>query len=317
MSAEKPAYRIQIVGGCAPEELLLLQSQVRLRQKNWGIVDNSDANVIIYNLDDEAGQIAWSRRDPNEAGIAHVAFATGTTPEDAKFSLDRSLRSIQLISLFDEVEQGASESSPAFLPESRLLGLLQSISGDVPVAIGLGGPPGIIVVPDSFAGFSAEWDSMFDLARTPAESIRCEFITAADMEKLVGELGLVQRSLEELVWFAALVGSEGQPLSELDVRQRVQLKQLPGFSRLYHRPTHVRIGVMMKYHPLLLDEIARRASAPIPDVIDLYNACICMDFIEVVEAAPPPPKRKEVSAERSGLFKRILSRLSQVERATG
>lgn len=317
MTSGSLPYRLRIVGKCRPDELFLLRSRIDARDERWAIVEERgfDANVFLYNLDHVAGQIAWGRRDDNASDTAHVAFSAGPAPDEAKVSIGKPLRGFQVETMLDEVEAalsgndapeqsaapkkpkaapiqpiGASARQPENSPDasanapsnlSSLLHLLRSASGNEPMSIGLDTSAAILVSPGLGTAYSIDWGEMSSLARAAAATINCQSVSSADMEREARDRNLFRRRLDELLWFAALEGSEGHPLQEVEMDRRMQLKALPDFGRLYHRPTHVRIGVMMKYHALLPQEVAQRARASLPDVIDFYNACVCLDLLQV------------------------------------
>lgn len=346
-------YRLKVIGKCGPDEMFLLRARIGTRKDKWMMDDDGsvDANAILYNLDDRAGQAAWDARITAGSKIAQIAFRAGPPPEEAEFSITKPLRGFQVETLLDEVEaklggQGAPARAAVSAPRAaapktantkaaaptpppppakpaaasatgptgatNLLQLLRNATDSEPMAISLSAAPALLVSPKVGMGYSVEWGDLTALAHAPTSEIRWETVSSADMERQARESGLRRRRMDELLWFAALEGSEGQPLDEMDMAKRMQLKALPDFGRLYHRPTHVRIGVMMKYHALLPEEVAQRARASLPDVIDFYNACICLDLLEESEEAKPR-KSKQVSAERAGLFRRIMTRLTSQE----
>jgi hypothetical protein len=338
MGEMKPSFRVCTAGEYRSDELVLLKAQINFRGEHWAFAETGDANVIFCDLDSEAGRAAWAGLDSDESRTAKVAATGGLPPGDAHYAVERPLRTVKLIALFDQIESTFGKSSRASKTAKRsagstpkaeewevsssesdalLLGILKSLSGRDTVAISLGGPPDIIVSPKARTSFSLDWAALSDLARSPAEAIRCESITPQEMEAVARERGLVPRQLKELIWFAALEGSQGRPLPNSGMSRRVRLGRLPDLARLHHSPTHVRIGVMMTHRAATLEEIAQRARAPLADVIDFYNACVSLNLVKAATGSAPARPARQVSAEKLGLFQRILTRLSQPGEAVG
>lgn len=332
MTDLRQTSRVRVIGGCDPDELLLLRTQIGRLPGMWSIVESADANLVLCNLDTESGQAAWTAHDEDDRTVAYVALFTGPAPSEARFSIERPLRALALTEVLQRARGelqpaegreprkivisslSARASTPSDVPslgdhdpEDLLLGLLRSLSGNDPIAIGPTDTPAIILRPDAGVAWSEDWQNLIALARTPKSDIRYETIRWPEFGEDPSR-ALVDRRLDELMWFAALEGSQGRPLRELKIDQGIRLKAFPDFQRLYRRPVHVRIAYVMSRGWLRVEQIAEAARASVFEVTGLCNGCACLDLLEFNATAA---LHSGVPRKRSQLFQRIFDRLAQ------
>jgi hypothetical protein len=92
--------------------------------------------------------------------------------------------------------------------------------------------------------------------------------------------GLVARPLSELMWFATLSASNGQLLQGCHADVAVRLKEMPDFSRFYHRGYDLVLADFLLKKRADLPTAAQATGIPLPHVFEFYNACVVVGLIE-------------------------------------
>lgn len=91
---------------------------------------------------------------------------------------------------------------------------------------------------------------------------------------------LEKRPLDELLWYAALVASDGRLWQGCHAETPVSLKVCPDFSRLFHRECDPVLATSLLEGSASLTAVAEKAHVPLAHVFEFYNACTVLDLIE-------------------------------------
>ena len=122
----------------------------------------------------------------------------------------------------------------------------------------------------------------------------------ADQRQYYGPSAL--KPLARLVWFGALLASQGRLVGGLDDSERFRLSKWPQTEREF--PKHFRIATAMMKGPATLAEIAEASNVPLTDVTDFVNASLATGFAEPYREPEPEPE----PTKSGGLFGRLRGR---------
>jgi len=93
-------------------------------------------------------------------------------------------------------------------------------------------------------------------------------------------------ALNELVWFAVLIGSRGCLSGNIPPTETVLLKQLPEYMRLeYYGREYKELADCMSSNALSLFDIRAKTGKSLFEIIGFYNACNALNLIEHGESA--------------------------------
>ncbi len=123
--------------------------------------------------------------------------------------------------------------------------------------------------------------------------------------------GAREVKLQDLLWTAARHGGVGELRPGHSLEQRVRLTLWPRFAPRDSKPEYLRLSAALTAQPMTLQQAADRCAAPLPLVLDFFNAALALGIVEV-SAAPvaPPPAPKKPSGQRAGLLAMIARRLA-------
>jgi hypothetical protein len=146
-----------------------------------------------------------------------------------------------------------------------------------------------------------------------AGTITFEACERTEFEMRVREWELRAKPLDRLLWLAFVLGHDVEPRgwSEDD---GIRIRQWPDFASLPHNANHLRLAAAFSRRPATVADIAVTSRILQGEVVRFVNACAAL---RIVETSPAPegaraPRPAEENGERTGLFRTILRRLSQL-----
>lgn len=138
--------------------------------------------------------------------------------------------------------------------------------------------------------------------------IKSTKLSAADFEILAK--GQLIMPLKNLLWSAALYGSQGQLMPTHSPDVPVRLKAWPNLSRLDFDPEHMKLASLMAAQAMSLKQLAERTKLPWATVVGFYNAVTIMGLVLInpnksnIQHSTTPAE-----PEKMGLFSKIAQRL--------
>lgn len=310
---------------------------------SWRLTTEEPADITMVVIDspsDTTWQSALTRC-PVERLIAYAG--QNDTPEAARWKLLRrgagrppSLKELsqvlnEISACWEELsvllpEKDESDGSrhkyygdeSVFVPETRLLGLIQSIAeGKKNCRIALPKGPEIYIFSEESVFFSqATIEGLLPLCVTECQFLEVDAIQQPSMMSELVEQGYRKSTLIELIWFAALVGSQGRLLSECRLEEPVHLRQWPDFARLPYYSEYQSLASRMTKEVATLSDLATSTETPLGQVIDFHNACTALKLIERGTSATAHVEKRSLCREcmsnafgtltQDGKWKRIV-----------
>jgi hypothetical protein len=274
------------------------------------------ALLQLFNaLDEFLAQAAPERASPPEAlppPPNAVAAPPAPVPEAARPETPPLLPEPETHSPAPAQAAPAASSDEVFAPQSCLLGILQEAmrSGQ---GLSLTAPrqPQILICPEAQSFYSVVGvEALSDFCTLPAQAIQASPLARAEIERLSQERKMSRQALDELLWLAALYGSQGRLLQGCAADAVVHLKHWPQVSHLPHYRAYLRIAAFMNQNATELAHIAAATGMPLAMVYDFHNACEILGLLE--RGVEPFLKKKEVNGALRNLYRMISTRLSHI-----
>lgn len=283
---------------------------------------DTSGNILVVDVDNEPGKQFYQQFNPSRAHT--LLLLSSDALNDNRHLILRKPMRVQTLKdvLYDihlesapkkKVEPEAKlESSPPsknFDPQSVLFFLLLKAMEEKQVLQIFCHPysPLFVHAEQAIVATSSSREVLRKITRSLTD-IKSTKLSAADFEILAK--GQVIMPLKNLLWSAALYGSQGQliPLHSPDVP--VRLKAWPNLSRLDFDPEHMKLASLMAAQAMSLKQLAERTKLPWETVVGFYNAAFIMGLVLI---NPNKSSSQHTSApaepEKMGLFSKIAQRL--------
>lgn len=193
-------------------------------------------------------------------------------------------RPAEILELTEAEENTPDSSLPQpFNPDSRLLGILyRVIESGKTTLITHPEYPELRIFPDNgWFVFSEELDSYPQMYREPATSFSIEVVEEEIKDELFS--GRLPQSLWKLLFTAALFGSEGRLLENLNRELPFYLIHTPYFGMIPHTADHIKIAEYMVNHHEHLETISKKTDVDPETIIDFCNACEAIKLLKNVK----------------------------------
>jgi hypothetical protein len=212
------------------------------------------------------------------------------------------------------VEPTVTDSAAAcFDPDRHLLGLIRLAQADgVPRRV-VDEVSGAALLVDAaqehfFApGDSSAWLPLLSASR---DHILAQPMDARQLEAEAAAAGFGMKALDDLIFLAALMGSQGRLWVGADTNVPVHLKRWPNLKSMPQYSDYVGLVAFMNGNTADLKTIAERTGLPLGKVIDFHNGCMALDLLEVRDATEI--REKAVNPALRSLFGKIAQRLRDV-----
>ncbi len=213
--------------------------------------------------------------------------------------------------LFDTADQSgeflADKARPArrFVEGTRLLGLLKSIQQwRSPAEVTHARFPTVLVFPEQNAFLSAgEPTSIPRMFRDSALAFK---VRELGEDAALAALSMNNhRPLSQLIYCAALFGSEGRLLLHSNPKDALRLIDWPDFDAVPHLPEHRDIAKYMLINAATLSDIADSTGVSIGIVIDFCNACEAVGLVRRIPSGSAGPVGDSAGSGRSPLLGRV------------
>lgn len=153
---------------------------------------------------------------------------------------------------------------------------------------------------------SASRNILRKITRNQTGPVKGTKISDADFEIL--SKGQLIIPLENILWSAALYGSQDQLIEGHSADMLVQMKAWPNFSRLEFEPEHMKMATFMTSAPLTLKQLAEKSKVSWEKVVGFYNATAATGLIIANPTNLPKATTTKIAA-KAGLFSKIAQRL--------
>jgi hypothetical protein len=138
---------------------------------------------------------------------------------------------------------------------------------------------------------------------TPIKSTK---IASSDFEILARGQMIVP--FKNVLWSAALYGSQGHLIPTHSPDIPVRLKAWPNLSRLDFESEHMKLASLMAGQPVTIRELVARTKLPWSTVVGFYNAVTIMNLV-LINPNSAPKHVVQAEPEKMGLFSKIARRL--------
>ncbi len=170
-------------------------------------------------------------------------------------------------------------SNQTFVAKTQLLGLIfNSIESGKTTQISHANYPVLRIFPDNgWFIFTEELDSYPEMFREPAESFTLDILDNDIKDELFS--GRLPQSLWKLLFTAALFGSEGRLLENLDSEKPFHLVHMPYFGMIPHTADHVTTAEFLVNNHKNLEAINNDINIDTKTIIDFCNACDAIQLL--------------------------------------
>ena len=126
--------------------------------------------------------------------------------------------------------------------------------------------------------FPKNWIVIPEMFREKADSFSVAILENEIKDELFS--GRLPQSLWKLLFTAALFGSEGRLLKDLDSEKPFHLVHTPYFGMIPHTADHISISKYMVNNNVTIDTISNDTNIDIETVIDFCNACDAIQLLQ-------------------------------------
>lgn len=283
---------------------------------------DTSGNILVVDVDNEPGKQFYQQFNPSRAHT--LLLLSSDALNDNRHLILRKPMRVQTLKdvLYDihlesapkkkaeaKLENSTAPSAPtkSFDPQNVLFFLLLKAMEEKQVLQIFCHPysPLFVHAEQSIVATSSSREVLRKITHSLTD-IKSTKISAADFEILAK--GQLIMPLKNLLWSAALYGSQGQliPLHSLDVP--VRLKAWPNLSRLDFDPEHMKLASLMAAQAMSLKQLAERTKLPLATVVGFYNAVTIMGLV-LINPNKTNTQHAPVEPEKMGLFSKIAQRL--------
>lgn len=133
-------------------------------------------------------------------------------------------------------------------------------------------------------------------------------IIVSELQDTSTKLKLVPQPINNLIWYAAIAGSQGKVIKGFNIDEIVQLKRwpdlnLPGCRRL------IKLAAFMHGNAADLTTVHQKTGIPLDEIINFFNACYITGLIKKMPATDF--HEKNLDKEKLDLVAKIGKRLKQ------
>jgi hypothetical protein len=306
-----------------------------------GILTNLNIHIDVLNLNDTSGAIILVDADTEDGSVHYrelsasrghilIVLSEQTLNDNRNIVLKKPLRVQTLKDVLCDVYQQSTASAgglslarpsgdtpatePSALPfdAGRNLFFILHKAFNAKQRLQIFYPPFSPMYADGANGIVATSASRVTLRKmvsVPSEQLKTLQLSEADFDILARGQVIVQFS--QVLWSAALFGSQSQLVSGHDLDTVVRLKAWPNFSRLDFEPPHMALAPLMASQALSIRQIAAKTKMNTAVIIGFYNAALVTDLLEVTPSAQVVSAPEPVADnKKTGLFARIARRLN-------
>jgi hypothetical protein len=289
----------------------------------WALVEPAAANLLLVRVNSETDLQTLQNLQQKFPDERLVVFASNEFAIEARWLLPFIKRNVvptilSIVNLFSRIHAHFLPSEnrlgpPEFYdPYEDLLGIVQeSINDGMARICSCAGGPELYLLPNEHAFYlSGNIEQLIPMVLAKRQAIQSvtvndhQVIEAVSYVKFSSRLSsyltldddnLFQAikvkkykryALNELLWFAVLIGSRGRFLVSSQWEETILLKQLPEYLRLdYYGKEYKPLADHINAHSDSLAKIATSSTYPVFQIIGFYNACSVMHLIESGDAA--------------------------------
>lgn len=300
--------------------LELVNSRTR---QSWSLVEGERANVVLFDVDTEAGRSAWNANQGLTRESIRVWCSRQGPTEAVKYYLKKPYRYQYLVDLLTTVRGSEPESrkiAPAsavtknkfgrrlidtvFNPADHFLGLLLSVIEEKqPVQFQYQDSLPLYVEPKDWEYFHQDSEACLRrLCGSVSSHITVEVITKELLTQQITSESIEGRSLQNLLWLAALEGSAGRPLPDWGGEDLLKLKQWPNLGVLRHSLDEMRLAAFMTKQAANLATIVADTGVSKKKAVNFINACSVVGFLETNIEIENAPELVTAGQKQGGIY---------------
>ncbi|EIJ43871.1 hypothetical protein BegalDRAFT_3045 [Beggiatoa alba B18LD] len=167
-------------------------------------------------------------------------------------------------------------------------------------------PPLFIDGKQGIIATSCSRELLYKIVFNQYNSVRTQVLTEADFQILSSGKQIL--SLEQVLWYATLYGSQTELLGDISPTTPVRLKAWPNLSRLECEPVHIQLSALLASQALSLKQVEEKTCLEWGIIVGFYNAVALAGLIEVNHKTLHTTARHK-APQKTRLFNRILQRL--------
>lgn len=291
--------------------------------QGWTLMQEGQANVVLFDVDTDSGRAAWNANQGLTRESIRVWCSRRGPTEAVKYYLKKPYRYQALVDLLTAVTGAKARSGKTvpisaaiktkpesklagkiFNPDEHFLGLLLSATEEKqPVRFQRQNGASLYVEPTDWEYFYPESEKgLRSLCASVPAQIKVEIISKGVLAKQIAQEGMQGRSLQSLIWLAALEGSAGRPLQGWEEGGMLKLKQWPNLGVLQHSLDEMRLATFMATQAATLVTISARTGVARQKVVDFINACYAVGLLETNIATESVPELVTTNPKQGGIY---------------
>ncbi|QBQ56544.1 hypothetical protein E3U44_11250 [Nitrosococcus wardiae] len=300
--------------------LELVNSRTR---QSWSLVEGERANVVLFDVDTEAGRSAWNANQGLTRESIRVWCSRQGPTEAVKYYLKKPYRYQYLVDLLTAVRGSKPEArkiapvsaiiknksekrlaDTVFNPAEHFLGLLFSVIEEKqPVQFQYQDSLPLYVEPTDWEYFYQDNEKCLrKLCGSISSHITVEAITKELLTQRITSERMDGRSLQSLIWLAALEGSAGRPLLDWEEEGLLKLKQWPNLGVLRHSLDEMRLATFMTKQAATLATIAAYTGVTRQKTVNFINACSVVGLLETSIEVESVPELVTTGQKQGGIY---------------
>ena len=288
----------------------------------WSLVGPAKASLILIWINSEKDLKAFQIFQNKYPAERIIVFASNEFPIQSRWHLSYAKQNLvpsvlSITNLFSRIQANFlpvdySDAMAFFDPSQYLLGIIQQASRDNVARIcSFQSSPDIYLLPNENSFYiSGNIEQLVPMVLASQLEIN---VKEVDDEQIIEAVSYVKFSsrlsqylvldedsvfedinvkkykryaLNELIWFAVLIGSRGRLLNNTSLTKTVLLRQVPEYLRLeYYGKEYKPVADCMTTNAITLHEVCVKTQRSLPEVVSFYNACATLNLIEHGETA--------------------------------
>jgi hypothetical protein len=204
----------------------------------------------------------------------------------------------------------ANDADSFYDPDRHLIGIIRECLADgLPRRLACEDKSGAVLVEPRRGICFVPGDDVLSspLLSAPRDQIQVHRLGDEQLARDISTMNARGRALNDLIFLAALLGSQGRLWVGCRHDEPVRLKQWLDFRNLFHHMDFIGLMAFMNSNTADVNAIAARTGISIDKVINFHNACMALDLLD--RGGEVSIREKPANPEMRSLYGKIAKRL--------
>lgn len=329
-------------------DIILLEFLVSVLNKTAAIKcelsNGTQGELVIIDTDTQAGVDKYQKVLTDKHPPICITYSSKNDTSRSRLHLNKPMRSSDFISLFKEIldkhpelgketnnpikftdckekDDGNIANSESITPvqktfnikhpyKKRLYNLLTDKTYKQPLKITYKDSCIFIDFKNNTYIYQKKLSDLTKLSTLHIESLEIDDVPYDEYNALLSMIEA--RPLSELIWFSALLGSNGELNESINDNTLLHLNQWPNFIALTHSPQHIKLAAYMSKNTCSLEDIYIQTNINSDDIINFVNANYVMGYLDIDNKKDSVKNIKfKKNTEKVELFDNLRHKLSK------